>query len=69
MKECNGSEHRLIVIWRETGAASDAVVRWCQDCGAVVVDEDYDGRTHAGRYMAMRFPNRVARGSAEGEAK
>jgi len=25
-------------------------------CGAVVVDEDYDGRTNAGAYMPMRFP-------------
>ena len=46
----------LIVIYVHAGAASDAIVRWCGICGAVVVDEDYDGRTNAGAYMPMRFP-------------
>jgi hypothetical protein len=31
------------------------VVRWCSDCGAVVVDLDYDGRTKPGGIMKMRF--------------
>jgi hypothetical protein len=35
---------------------SIVVVRWCVDCGAVVVDEDYDNRTNPGVYGAMRFP-------------
>ncbi len=47
-------------IHRHYGAGSDAVVRWCNKCGAVVVDEDYDGRTHPGSYVAMRFPSNLA---------
>ena len=54
---CNGCTHSLVEIYRREGAASDAVVRWCQDCGCVVVDEDYDGRTNPGVYESMRFPS------------
>jgi hypothetical protein len=53
---CDGQTHNLQEIYRRNGAASDAVVRWCSDCGAVVVDEDYDGRTNPGAYEEMRFP-------------
>lgn len=33
------------------------VVRWCPECGAVVVDMDYDGRTSAGYYKKLQYPN------------
>ncbi len=33
------------------------VVRWCIDCGAVVVDRDYDGRTAPGKIMQMIQPS------------
>ncbi len=49
----------LEVIFTHYKAASEAVVRWCPNCGAVVVDEDYDGRTNAGAYMPMRFPSKA----------
>jgi hypothetical protein len=55
-QQCGPSS--LIVIYRREGAASDQVVRWCGICGAVVVDEDYDGRTSPGSVMPMRFPLR-----------
>lgn len=32
------------------------VVRWCTDCGAVVIDIDFDGRTYPGRVKEMQFP-------------
>ena len=32
------------------------VVRWCNRCGAVVIDIDYDNRTSPGAVMKMRFP-------------
>jgi hypothetical protein len=32
------------------------VVRWCRNCGAVVVDVDYDGRFRPGEIMPMQFP-------------
>jgi hypothetical protein len=54
--KCDGHDHMLIEIYRRHGAASDAVVRWCIDCGAVVVDEDSDNRTSPGQYGKMRFP-------------
>jgi hypothetical protein len=55
---CNGTNHNLVEIYRD-GYADDinTVVRWCKDCGAVVVDSDYDGRTMPGHNSPMRFPN------------
>lgn len=35
---------------------SSAVVRWCRECGAVVVDVDVDNRTYPGRIKPMQFP-------------
>ena len=32
------------------------VVRWCVDCGGVVIDNDIDGKTAPGDWMAMKFP-------------
>lgn len=57
MKHTDMCQEPLVEIYRHSGAASDAVVRWCSQCGAVVVDEDYDGRTRAGSYQKMRFPS------------
>jgi len=50
--------HNLIKIY-EAGhsmSGSSSVVRWCTDCGAVVVDVDYDGRTNPGQTMKMKYP-------------
>lgn len=55
--KCDGVTHRLLDIFANENAISSAVVRWCADCGAVVVDEDYDGRTNPGQYVEMLFPN------------
>lgn len=45
-------------IYRVTGSFDiDAVVRWCPQCGAVVIDEDYDGRTKPGAIAPIRFPS------------
>jgi hypothetical protein len=35
---------------------SEQVVRWCDYCGAVTVDEDCDGRVYAGQVRKMEFP-------------
>lgn len=32
------------------------VVRWCPDCGSVVVDMDVDGRVHPGKVMPLKSP-------------
>lgn len=34
----------------------DRVVRWCINCGAVVVDNDVNGKTSPGDWAAMRLP-------------
>lgn len=56
-KRCLDGNHELIVISSSNeGYDSEKVTRWCPDCGGIVVDLDYDGRTNAGYYMKMRFP-------------
>ncbi|KKM86045.1 hypothetical protein LCGC14_1283090, partial [marine sediment metagenome] len=51
--------HPLINIYEssEYYGASE-VVRWCPDCGAIVIDVDVDNRIRhgPGRVMKMRFP-------------
>lgn len=55
---CNRTGHNLKVIYVARHSAYDeaAVVRWCEDCGAVVVDIDLDNRTHPGAIIQMQFP-------------
>ena len=43
----------------------DAVTRWCPECGAVVVDHEYDCRI-VGYYARMRFPNITRKGLKNG---
>lgn len=38
----------------------DDAIRWCKDCGAVVVDQDIDGRTRPGGVAIMRFPKETS---------
>jgi len=59
MKPCHGGEHSLEVIYDDTHSLE--VVRWCAFCGAVVVDQDYDGRTNPGAVMQMKFPEVMRR--------
>ncbi len=57
---CDGKNHPLIDIYEssEYYGASE-VVRWCPDCGAIVIDIDVDGRVahRPGGVMKMRFPS------------
>ena len=53
---CDGTNHNLKIIYIDHGNISETVVRWCKDCGAVVVDKDIDGRTHPGYVRKMQFP-------------
>lgn len=53
---CDGTNHNLKIIYNNSCVDSENVVRWCADCGAVVVDKDVDGRTHPGYVMKMKFP-------------
>ena len=57
---CKAGKHNLKVIYRDGYEDHDQnVVRWCEDCGAVVVDVDYDNRTNAGQIMKMKFPTGI----------
>lgn len=52
--------HNLVDIMHKPSRAApdaDQVVRWCTDCGSIVVDIDADERTiRPGGITAMQFP-------------
>lgn len=54
------NNHRLIEIMRKPVHVvpdGEQVVRWCKDCGSVVIDIDADDRTvHPGGIVSMEFP-------------
>ena len=53
---CSNGKHNLEKIYRLSDGHFDTVVRWCSDCGAIVVDGEYDGRVSPGMYMPMKLP-------------
>jgi len=53
---CDFSKHNLKVIYFDNFGDHAKVVRWCIDCGAVVVDTEVDGRVNPGGGMKMKFP-------------
>ena len=56
MKPCRGGKHSLEVISKASiDSHSDCVIRWCSYCGAIVEDQEIDGRL-VGQYEKMRFP-------------
>lgn len=58
--KCSNGSHSLTVIHHDHGLCSDAVVRWCEYCGAVVVDhETILGEVTPGGIRSMRFPQFV----------
>lgn len=54
-ERCLRGLHPLIEIYRSYGGFGDEVVRWCPDCGAIVVDHDVDGRVYPGKHMKMKL--------------
>jgi hypothetical protein len=52
--------HQLVEMMRKPAHVmpdAEQVVRWCKDCGSVVIDIDADGRTvHPGGIVEMGFP-------------
>ncbi len=59
MIPCRSGKHALIEIDRSSSVGPEdaqAVVRWCEFCGAVVVDLEFDGRTIPGGIRKMVFP-------------
>lgn len=62
----DSQEHALTPIYtRGSGEGEAIVVRWCDKCGAVVVDHDTDGRTYPGYYSRMRFPQMALQRGSE----
>lgn len=56
-KSCqNGNHNFIVLLYADNGYDSDAVARWCQDCGCAVVDIDHDNRTKPGAVMPIRAP-------------
>lgn len=56
---CDGKNHNLKIIYRHNRQCDNGenVVRWCKDCGSVVVDIDVDNRTvNAGGVVKMEHP-------------
>ena len=53
--KCKDGNPSLVDIYSHERAEDTIVVRWCQYCGAIAVDLDYDGRTNPGGWMPMRF--------------
>jgi len=51
-------ELTIVAIFDVTEVSS-RVVRWCNECGVVVVDIDVDNRTKPGQMM---FPNHLRKG-------
>ena len=59
LSECEKGNHRLVEIYRalhDSIGDVDAVVKWCEVCGATVVDVEFDNRTQPGRIMKMKGP-------------
>jgi hypothetical protein len=57
LSKCAKGKHDLVAIYGEYEHYEEYVVRWCKDCGAIVVDIDYDNRTEPGGLSPMRFSN------------
>ena len=65
-QHCNGKHDLVRVMTKPAGEPGvDYVTRWCQNCGAIVIDADVDGRTQPGAGSSMAFP-RIAQTTARG---
>ena len=53
----NKGPHALVDVTTtpEDSYGQKNVVRWCQNCGAIVTDREADGRNYPG-LVPMRFP-------------
>lgn len=61
IEKCKTGQHPFIVISKTEASLAYKVVRWCPECGAIVVDADYDNRTNAGYYRELQYPEIVKR--------
>lgn len=63
MRECNfegckkGLHPLKVISVIQLGMDEEKVIRWCPECGAIVIDHDIDGRTMPGYYKKLQYPN------------
>ncbi len=55
-------KHNLKEIYRYDERDHSEVVRWCEDCGAIVVDLEFDGRLSPGGATRMKLPKYITGG-------
>ena len=68
MKSCKDGHTLEVIYWHSLPFNEEPTVRWCSNCGAIVVDVDYDGRTKPGAIMKMQWPN-ILKELIKGEIK
>jgi hypothetical protein len=56
LHNCVQGQHQLKTILRAGPSCEQHVVRWCETCGSIVIDMDFDNRTNAGYFMKMKSP-------------
>ena len=56
MKNCHQDHDLEVIAFTSYGNDTQEVVRWCLNCGAVVVDSQVGGQTLPGRFMKMKLP-------------
>ena len=56
-EKCLQGLHPLKTIYTDSDGFVDTVVRWCPECGAIVIDNDVDGRVYPGKVMSMKLSN------------
>lgn len=60
-QECHQGNHSLILISVTPNNMGESVVRWCNYCGAIVIDLDYDGCIDPGKILSIQFPELAKR--------
>lgn len=65
MSQCNGKAHDLKVVYSNNLYMYAEIVRWCETCGAIVIDIDCDGRVSPGAIMKMKFPSHTQTSTSE----
>lgn len=56
-EKCKKGKHSFQKIFESGSDMESTVVRWCEVCGSVVVDIDFDERTKPGAVMGILSPS------------
>jgi hypothetical protein len=71
MPMCKNGVHQLEIVYQEdepfgTEYHYVEVVRWCENCGAIVVDREHDGRLIS-QSLKIHFPKILSEIKEEGK--